>query len=190
MKAIRSCLLVLVALIAGVFAVGAFLRSEWRVERSIVVDLPPERVHAFVEDFENWSQFVFLDPQAALEYGPIKKGAGAKVAWKSQGAERVFTIVSSDPESVHFAMEQTQTGDASRGEIRSTPEGSGTKITWIESGDVGWNPVPRMMLPKVIEPLLSAKRAEALDALARALKSPPRPPESEPRASDGAPSAR
>lgn len=168
MKAIRSCLLVVVALIAAVFLVGAFLRSEWRVERSTVVAAPPARVHAFVEDLERWPQFVFRDPQAQLVYGATRKGAGARVTWTSQGAERVLSIVSSDPASVRFTMEQARTGDASAGEIRLAPEGTGTRVTWIESGDVGWNPVPRMMLPKVIEPLLSALRAEALGWLARA----------------------
>jgi hypothetical protein len=173
MKFIRGCLLVVVALIGAIFVVGAFLRSEWSVERSTVVAVPRERVHALVDDLESWQRFALRDPAATSVYGERRRGAGARVTWTSQGAKHVFTIVSSDPVSgLSFTTEQPETGDASTGELAWEPEGESTRVTWRERGDIGWNPVPRMLLPRVIEPLMAHTRSQALEELKRALEAP------------------
>ncbi len=175
MKAIRSCLLVVVVLLAGVFLVGAFLRSEWKVERSIVIDVPPERVHAFVDDLENWPRFIPDEAGTTYTYGATRRGAGAQATWSSRGATHVLSIRSSDPQvGLHFSMEQPQTSETSTGELAWKAQGAGTRVTWSETGDVGWNPIPRMLLPKVVEPFLGKVREHCLANLKAQLEPPPR----------------
>lgn len=179
MNAIRSCLLVVVVLLAGVFLVGACLRSEWKVERSIAIAAPPERVHAFVDDLENWPRFIPEEPGTTFTYGPTRRGAGAQVSWSSRGAAFELSILSSDVVTgLSFAMRQPQTGEKTSGTLRWSAEGTGgaagagTRVTWTESGDVGWNPIPRMLLPKVVEPFLGKVREQSLSKLKAELEAP------------------
>ena len=52
---IRIIVIALIVLIAGVLLYAATRPDSFRVERSTLINAPPEKILAFVNDFHRWS---------------------------------------------------------------------------------------------------------------------------------------
>ena len=78
---IAAVVLLGLALIAG----AALLQPErFRVERSVEIAAPPERVFPLVEDFTQWgkwSPWEHLDPDMKRLFGNPFRGMGASYSW-------------------------------------------------------------------------------------------------------------
>jgi uncharacterized protein YndB with AHSA1/START domain len=137
----KKIALVLLILIAAVLIYAATLPDSFRVERSIVVNTPPERVFALVNDLHQWKQwspFEKKDPDMSRGYGPVTSGKGATYAWSGNGdiGKGSMEIVESIPArkiliALHFVEPFEGRNSAEFGFL---PETGGTRVTWAMYG--------------------------------------------------------
>lgn len=135
-------ILLAAAVVVAVFAVFVATRpSTYQVERSIVVNAPPDQVFARAVDLRKWatwSPWAKLDPQMNVEYSGPDSGVGSSYHWKGNDkvGEGRMTISGVTPDrlvqiKLEFLKPWEQT---SLTEFRFAPEGSGTRVTWTMSG--------------------------------------------------------
>jgi len=160
------------ALIALSLIVGCFMRSTWDVERSITMRAEPSRVQALIGELEHWPEWMpwSKERDASVAYAVNGHGVGAELAWngKKLGRNRV-TLTSVDPaRGVEYEMSLNGSEHPGHGSIRLESTGAGpnatTTVVWHESGDVGWNPIYRMLVA-LIEPALARDFDRGLERL-------------------------
>ena len=147
-KAIQWALAVVGFVALLMVGVGFFLPTDFAVERSVVVDAPPERVFNFVVDPREWKKWTVWnqrDPNMEITYGGPPFGQGARWAWKSASegsGNMTFTRVVPN-QRLGYELTFADFGMKSEGELLLVPAGSGTRVTWTNRGDVGRNPLKR-----------------------------------------------
>jgi hypothetical protein len=117
------------------------MKNDFEVRRSTVVQAPPERVHALIDDFHawtRWSPWEGLDPDLSRTYSGPSSGVGSRYAWRGnrKAGEGSMEITASTPERIGIALAFVKP-------MRSTPdvgfllepEGSGTRVTWLMRGE-------------------------------------------------------
>ena len=127
-----------VVLVLGV--VIASRPSTFRVERSVVIAAPVERVFLPVSDFRawtSWSPYENKDPQMRRTYGPTTAGVGATYAWagdKNVGEGRM-TILESSPSQIRIQLEFLKPFAATNtATFTFVPTAEGTRATWAMDG--------------------------------------------------------
>jgi Polyketide cyclase / dehydrase and lipid transport len=139
----------IVGVILLLLIVAFLLPRHWSVERSIVIAAPPAAIYPLVANMKSgwpqWSSFDFEDPEIRYSYSGPDEGVGAIRSWTSphmgDGTQR---IVKADPATgVEFRLEMAKTGMALTGQLAFEPTGGQTKVTWTDSGEVGFNPIHR-----------------------------------------------
>lgn len=154
--------------------VAFLLPRHYRIERSLVMKASPEAIHAQIADlraWKNWGSWHEKDPAMKLSYSEKSTGIGAWSAWESetQGNGKM-TVSAVTPTKVVYDLEFPDFGSKSAGYMELIPEAAGTKVVWVDTGDLGMNPLSRwfgLFLDKLIgadfERGLSnlAKRVEA-----------------------------
>jgi uncharacterized protein YndB with AHSA1/START domain len=146
MKFIQWSLAILGAIVLLVVAGGFFIPSKFSVERSTVINAPPNKIYNLVVEprqWTKWSVWNQRDPDMRITYSGPPFGMGAKWSWvsKSEGTGTMeFTRVEPD-RTVEYSLFFPDFGMRSNGVLRLEPAGAGTKVTWISSGDVGGNPL-------------------------------------------------
>jgi len=134
-------LLVLVAIVA-VLAFAATRPDTFRIERSIVVHAPPQRVFEQVNDFNRWrawSPFETLDPAMKREIAGSDCGTGAVYTWDGNskaGAGRMEIVESVPDSAVRIKLDFTRPMEAHNvAEFLIVPEGAGaSRVTWAMHG--------------------------------------------------------
>lgn len=135
---ILIALTVLIVALVGFIAVQP---SDFRVTRSATFAAPPEAVFAQVNDFHNWdawSPWAKLDPQAKNVFEGPDQGQGATLRWdgNSEVGAGNMTITESRPhELILIRLEFIRPfAGVSTTEFTFEPAGEGTKLTWTMSG--------------------------------------------------------
>ncbi len=142
-------LVILYFAMAGFAAWIIMAPNRFVVRREAVIEAPPEQVFPHINDLHNWqawSPWAKLDPDAKNIYeGPVA-GAGAAFEWagKKAGAGRM-TIVDSRPfESVDIKLDFSKPFPASNDvSFKLAPEGGRTRVAWTMTG-------PRPLVAKAL----------------------------------------
>ena len=139
MRVLKIAALVIVAFSVVVFGVGAFLPKDFRVERSIEIEAPPEVVFDEVSSLKSWgawSPWVARDPSIDNVYSGPDSGVGATVSWTSEksGAGSQTVTRSERPERIETALDFGDMGQPTS-DWSFEPSGEGTKVTWGLSGE-------------------------------------------------------
>lgn len=151
MKVLRKVLKYLAILVALLVVISIFLPAESHVSRSISISAPPEKLYSYVNslsEFNRWSPWQGLDPDAVVTYSGSTEGIGASMQWSSENpsvGSGIQTIVDTIPnEMVETRLEFDGQGDAIARWLLE-PVGSETRITWELSTEWGYNPMGRYM---------------------------------------------
>ena len=142
---LKKILFVLVAIALVCVVVVALQPSEYRVENSTTIAASPAKVFAQVNDFHNfeaWSPWEELDPDATMTYSGAEAGKGAVAAWagNDQVGSGTMTIVDSTPEeavSIKVVFTAPFEG-GTNSDFTFKPEGDQTKVTWAMHGQQGF----------------------------------------------------
>jgi hypothetical protein len=141
--------------------VGFFLPSTFEVERSLVIEASPERIHQFTGDLTRWPEWVGWlqdDPDLAITLGPLTSGTGAGMSWASEGGEGSLTITRSDPAwGVAYDLVFSKNGYTSRRSLTYHQGPGGTEVRWLLQGDNGNNIMARYfvgLMPSLLGPKL------------------------------------
>jgi len=161
MRIIMRIAIIVVVLLCLVAGVGMLLPRQVHVERQIVIEAPRATVYALVEgykQFQKWSPWASLDPNAKTTVEGPEFGVGAKQSWvgdpKTVGSGNQ-EIIEAEP----FARVKSRLafGDnpPATAEFALTPEGNGTRVVWSFDSDMGAGPFGRLfglMMDRFIGP--------------------------------------
>ena len=118
-----------------------FKPKTFRVERSTVINAPPEKVYKNVADFRNWlswSPWEGLDPDLKRTYAGADEGLGAIYSWegnKKVGAGRMELTEANPKTGVSLNLDFFRPFKASNiTDITFAPEGNGTRVNWAMYG--------------------------------------------------------
>ncbi len=166
--------LAIVGAIALLLVIAGFLApSSFLVSRSTTINATPKRIYDLVvepKQWANWSEWNRRDPAMKITYKGPPFGMGAKWEWvsKSEGSGNMeFTRVEPD-RLVEYSLSFPEYNMKSAGTLLMEPEGSATRITWTNTGDVGGNPLKHymaLMMDRIVGPDFEAGLAN-LKALA------------------------
>lgn len=82
---LKTIALVFVTLICAVLIYAATRPDSFRIERSVVIQSPPEKIFPLIINFhqwELWSPWEKIDPQIQRTYSGAPEGRGAIYEWK------------------------------------------------------------------------------------------------------------
>jgi carbon monoxide dehydrogenase subunit G len=134
-------LVVLAGLIAILCAIIAMQPAEFAVSRSMTMAAPPDAVFAQVNNLHNWeawSPWAKLDPNAKMTYEGPTDGEGAKVSWDGDanvGAGSMTILESKPNEEVHIKTDFVRPFEGTNDVVFTfKPEGDGTNVTWKMAG--------------------------------------------------------
>jgi hypothetical protein len=145
-------------LIVAVLWGGSFLFPRtYKVERSILINKPASDVYDFMNDLRNWEKWSLwnkeTDSTLQFFYGTRSDSVGGRQYFNGTllGIGR-FRIAASIPaKQVRYELYMHGGNVNASGLFRMQISDSNTTVLhWIDSGDVGNNPVYRYMLPSKI----------------------------------------
>jgi hypothetical protein len=144
-RLLKALLVALIGFAVLFLAVGWLLPDSARMERSVVIDAPPERIFERVNDlkaFNEWSPWYARDTDAQYRYTGPPTGVGSAVEWSSEhpevGSGRQEIVESRDGEYVRSRLEFGPRGEAESW-ISLEPDPEGTRVTWGFSTRFGNN---------------------------------------------------
>jgi uncharacterized protein YndB with AHSA1/START domain len=139
---LKKILLGLLAVIALLAIVVQMQPDSYNVTRTATIGAPPERVFPLVNDFrqwDRWSPWAKLDPNAKMIYSGAPSGVGAINEWDGNGEAGAgrMTIRESIPnEKIGIDLEFTRPFESkSLTEFQFRPGGAGTEVVWTMSGE-------------------------------------------------------
>lgn len=165
LRLLRFALLGVGLLVIGVVVLGAFMPGTWSVERSRVVRAAPERVQEVVEDLHTWDAWTpwstSVDKDLKLTFDGPPRGAGARMSWEGQmhGFGSLTLVKATPAAGIEYEIQFRGVDQVTHGSVALAPDPAGTRITWKDGGELGWNPIMRLF-----SGLLEAKLGSDFDA--------------------------
>ncbi|HEY1708723.1 MAG TPA: SRPBCC family protein [Rhizomicrobium sp.] len=130
-----------VVVIAGLAGYIASRPNSFRMERSIVIAAPPEKIFPLIANFHEWtkwSPFEKLDTDLKRGYSGPDSGVGAIYTWdgKKAGAGRMEILEAPPSSLVRIKLDFSKPFTAHNiAEFTIVPQGEGTStVTWAMSG--------------------------------------------------------
>jgi hypothetical protein len=143
---------VLVALVVGVLGYAYAQPRLVHLEREIEIDAPPDVIFAEVNDLnrvDRWNPWnEEMDPTVKYEYSDNTVGVGAERSWKGDklgiGKQRINVSKPNTYVENELWFGKDPKPSKAAHEITAT-EGGATKVKWTFDGDMGMNPIGRIM---------------------------------------------
>ena len=170
MKVIKGILAGALILVFLVLAIGFFLPSKWEVSRTVIINAAPEKIYPYIANLKSgwpqWSDFDAEDPNIQYSYGGPAEGMDATRSWISKkmgdGRQR---ITKADPQTgVDFELTMENGGFVLFGTITTEKLPEGTKVTFKDSGDMGFNPIYKI-LGRFMDPIMAKHLEKSLENL-------------------------
>ncbi|MGB8856695.1 MAG: SRPBCC family protein [Burkholderiales bacterium] len=145
---LKKILLGVAGLLVALVLISFILPADYRVERSLEIAAPPEKIYPLIADpreWKNWGVWNQRDPNMKMEYSGAPSGAGAKWTWesKSEGSGSMEFTRAEAPAMVEYTLYFPEFGSRSGGKLTLTPSGNATRVSWTNEGNLGSNPLNR-----------------------------------------------
>lgn len=139
LKKILLGLAILLIVLVGLIAMQP---NQFRVERSLMINAPAAKIFPQVNQLQNWnawSPWMKLDPQAKNTFEGPAAGDGAKLSWNGNDkmGQGSMTITESYPNQlVRFRLDFVRPfKGTSTAEFTFVPSGDQTRVTWVMYGE-------------------------------------------------------
>jgi len=160
MAILKKLLFGLASVLIVFFLIGFLLPKDYQVKRSIIINAPPEEIYNNVVDLRAWQQWgVWFkrDPMMQINYEGPDRAIGMRSTWlsESQGNGEMEITELEHNRKVVYSLYFPEMDMASTGKFMLAPMEQGTRVTWIDEGDVGNSPVNRyfaLMIDDMIGP--------------------------------------
>jgi uncharacterized protein YndB with AHSA1/START domain len=133
--------LVLVAAIAGVVVLASQRPDTFRIERTTVINAPPEKIFPLINDMRSWSAwspYEKKDPDMKRTFSGAAMGKGSVYEYegdKNIGKGRLEITESTPPSKVVIDLKFLEPFKANHtAELTLEPQDDGTKVTWAMYG--------------------------------------------------------
>ena len=133
-----------ITIAVAIAALAIFIASRpntFRVERSIAINAPADRIFTLIANFHEWpkwSPYENLDPAMKRTYGGNESGQGATYAWDGNakaGSGRMEILEAAPSSLVRIQLDFTKPFVAhNTAEFALRPSGSSTTVTWAMYG--------------------------------------------------------
>lgn len=171
MKVVKIILITLAILVGLVILVGLFLPNKMEIEKSIVVDAPPNVPYSQVANLRNmpkWDPWSNIDTTMETTYSGAPAGVGSKRVWKSKNENvGIGSMVVTKAEPYSFI--ETDLDFAEQGMAKSyfkfeKVDNNKTKVTWGFNSDVDI-PILGGYLCLIMGPIVEAQYDQGLQNL-------------------------
>jgi len=139
--------LIVIVLVAALLIYAATRPDTFRLQRSIAINAPPDKVFPFINDFRQWplwSPWEKMDPNMKKTHSGAAQGRGAVYEWdgnKDVGTGRMEVLDSSPASKILIKLDFFKPFEAhNTAEFTLTPSADSTQVTWAMYG-----PQPYMM---------------------------------------------
>jgi len=147
----------IVVLISAILVYAATKPNTFRLQRSAIINVPPERIFPFISDFHQWlgwSPWEKLDPQLKRSYGGASQGQGARYDW--EGNSKVGTggmeIMEAAPSKIRLKLDFLKPFEAHNfAEVTLEQRGGVTNVTWAMYG-------PQPFMAKVMSLFMNCEK--------------------------------
>ena len=139
------------------FVMGSrFFPHTYHVERSIVINKPVSQTFAYLSNYKNWEQWSLwnksVDSTLYYFYNKKQDTIGARQYFYGAllGQGYFETIGYKKDSSLQFILSVNRAERTAAGVFTfNAIDANTTELHWIDSGDVGNNPIKRYMIPYV-----------------------------------------
>src|SRR5438445_10376176 len=151
---LKTISIIIVVLLAGVLIYAATKPDTFRVERSISVNAPPEKISALISDFHlwsGWSPWEKMDPDMKRTFSGAPAGNGAVYEWNgnSKVGQGRMEITESAPSKVAIKLDFIKPFEGHNvATFTLEPQGDSTNVTWVMNG-------PTPFVSKVMQVFIS-----------------------------------
>lgn len=149
--------------IVGVLIAASTQPDVFRLQRSVSIAAPPEKIFPLINDFRSfgsWSPFEKLDPAMKRTFTGAPAGKGAAYAWEGNsqaGIGRMEITESTPPSRIAINLDFTKPFEAHNiVEFTLEPRGGATIVTWAMHG-------PTPFLGKVMHVFINFDRMVGAD---------------------------
>ena len=132
---------ILAIAIAAILVLAATKPNTLRVQRSVGINAPPERIFPLISDFHQWltwSPYEQKDPAMKRTYSGAERGKGAAYAWdgnKNVGSGRMEILDASAPSKIVIKLDFFKPFEGhNTAEFTMLPQGDATSLTWLMHG--------------------------------------------------------
>ena len=152
MKVVKVILALFALLVVGLAIATVFISPQFRVERTVEIKAPPEKIYALIAvpaEWKKWTVWNERDPNMKITYSGPPSGQGAGWGWesKSEGVGNMtFTQVEA-PKRVVYLLKFPEYEMQSTGALTLDPMGPVTRVVWSNEGNVGSNPLKKLIVP-------------------------------------------
>ena len=143
MRKLETVAIVAVALIAGVLIVAATRPDTFEVQRTALIQAPPERIFPLINDlraFNTWNPYEKKDPNIKGSYSGASDGKGASYGFqgnKDVGTGRIEIVQSTPASRVTMKLLMLEPLEIDNVvEFMLEPKGEATIVTWAMQGRV------------------------------------------------------
>ena len=137
----KTIAIVVIVLVVGVLGYAATRPDTLRVARSAVINAPPQKIFAIVNDFHRWvewSPYEVRDPAMKRTLSGADAGVGAVYVWdgnKDVGAGRMEILDAPAPQKITMKLDFMRPFEGHNTvEYTFKPQGDATEVTWAMTG--------------------------------------------------------
>ena len=134
------------------------LPATWSVDRSIVIEAPPDAVWPHLIDLARWAEWSPWQEGAyeglVFEFSDDTRGVGAEQRWDSEETgDGALRITAADPpRRLDFVLTMQEGAIVARETLLLEPlPGGRTEATWSDRGELGHTLLGRLSLPVIEE---------------------------------------
>lgn len=133
--------LIIVVLIAAILIYAATRPDTFRLQRSITINAPADKIFPFINDFHqwpSWSPWEKMDPNMKKTHSGSPQGKGAVYEWEGNnqvGTGGMEIVESMTPSRIVIKLDFLKPFEAHNfAEFTLEPQGGTTNVTWAMYG--------------------------------------------------------
>lgn len=155
LRALAILGIVVVVAIAAVLIYAATKPDTFRVERSLAMNAPPEKIFPYItglKRWQEWSPYEGRDPAMKRSYSGAESGKGAVYEWDGDsniGAGRMEILEATPAKRIEIQFEMSRPMACLNSiEFLIEPQGDSTNVTWAMAG-------PNSFMGKIVQTFIS-----------------------------------
>ena len=141
LKMIAYIVAVIVVVVAGILIYAATRPDTFRVQRSVTIKAPPDKIYTLINDlrlWSAWSPYEKKDPAMKRTFSGSPSGKGAVYEWdgdKNVGKGRMEITDTAPPSKVVIKLDFIKPFEGhNTAEFTMEPKGDSTVVTWAMYG--------------------------------------------------------
>lgn len=134
---IRRVTRVLALVILLLVGAGFFLPTDYRVERSILIDASPQRILSLALEGENFPLWLYVqNGRLQSSQGELSIGQTLAIDYQDKDAQGRLTLLSASSSQFTFEVQPKPNVNLVKNQIRLLPSAQGTQVIWQIEGEL------------------------------------------------------